>query len=500
MITKLDLDSIRTRYEAFSQELERAYYLEGAGLSEEIHAAEIYERYEELSSLEFVRALRALGPGERAVQLLLESSAQSYLGSLTRHTTDEVLNTEASGAIVLAESQERMNFRSSAVALANEPNRARRRAISAERDRFIEGSLNPLYVRGLGQTWDGVRSLEFASYRSMVEELSGLPLGALSATTMRFLADTEQMYADVLAWSCKSKLGISPRDLERHDLAFLARASGHDAHFPAPPMVERILGFVGRMGLDPASGGRIRIDIEPRPKKSPRAFCSTVRIPDEVYLVIRPSGGLEDYKSFLHELGHALHFGYTDPGLAWEFRRLGDNSVTETYAMLFDHLLHDGLWLRKVLGIGEASRLLHHLAFIELMMLRRYSAKLAYELELHASPLLESRSELYSDLLTRATGARTTGATYLSDVDPFFYSARYLRAWMLQAVLAEALRDRFDEDWFLNPRAGAFLKELWSKGQAPSAEALAAELGEPDLTMDRLRRTLERTFSSSPND
>jgi hypothetical protein len=84
----------------------------------------------------------------------------------------------------------------------------------------------------------------------------------------------------------------------------------------------------------------------------------------------------------------------------------------------------------------------------------------------------------------------------LSDVDPFFYCARYLRAWMLQSLATDVLRNRFDEDWFVNPRAGQYLKRLWSRGQGPSLEDLANEFDKGELTMDRLRLKLERTLGS----
>ena len=42
------------------------------------------------------------------------------------------------------------------------------------------------------------------------------------------------------------------------------------------------------------------------------------------------------------------------------------------------------------------------------------------------------------------------------------------------AVHAE-LRERFDEDWFLNPRSGPLLRELWSVGQEDRVEDLARE-------------------------
>ena len=64
-------------------------------------------------------------------------------------------------------------------------------------------------------------------------------------------------------------------------------------------------------------------------------------MPDEVYLVIAPTGGRDDYGALFHEGGHAEHYANTDPGLAFEFRHLGDNSVTESFAFLFEHLVED---------------------------------------------------------------------------------------------------------------------------------------------------------------
>jgi hypothetical protein len=54
------------------------------------------------------------------------------------------------------------------------------------------------------------------------------------------------------------------------------------------------------------------------------------------------------------------------------------------------------------------------------------------------------------------------------------------------------LRERFDEDWFLNPRSGAFLRELWSLGQEGRVEDLAREhLGIPQLDFAPLMEMID---------
>jgi hypothetical protein len=150
-------------------------------------------------------------------------------------------------------------------------------------------------------------------------------------------------------------------------------------------MEESIRRQVRDMGIDPLASGRITLDTGDREGKRSRAFCSPVRVPDEVYLVLRPHGGQTDWNTFLHELGHALHFAYMRPNLAFEYRWLGDNSITEGYAMLFDHLMETEGWLKRYteLGANNVQRYLRAAGFEELHFLRRYCAKLMYEIELY---------------------------------------------------------------------------------------------------------------------
>ena len=156
------------------------------------------------------------------------------------------------------------------------------------------------------------------------------------------------MWDDVLPEFCEARA--------RHD------AVGGDARRRARAVprarVRRVLPGERDGGVDPAPGARdghrsarrraaSRFDTGEREGKRSRAFCAPVRVPDEVYLVLRPHGGQTDWNTFLHELGHALHFAYMRPDLPFEYRWLGDNSITEGYAMLFDHLHAGRGWLQR---------------------------------------------------------------------------------------------------------------------------------------------------------
>ena len=143
------------------------------------------------------------------------------------------------------------------------------------------------------------------------------------------------------------------------------------------------------MGIDLDAQPNLRLDLEMRPLKSPRAFCSPMRVPAEVYLVIKPQGGQDDYSTLLHEAGHAEHYTHVEADLLFAFRYLGDNSVTESYAFLMEHLLRNRRWLQEVLGASaeDAEAFTRFSLFQKLWFLRRYVAKLNYELELHSGPV-----------------------------------------------------------------------------------------------------------------
>jgi hypothetical protein len=204
-----------------------------------------------------------------------------------------------------------------------------------------------------------------------------------------------------------------------------------------------------------------------------------------------PIGGREDYAALFHEAGHAEHYGCTDPDLPFEFRHLGDNSVTESFAFLLEGVTSAPPWLEGVLGPDDGDAAVEHARAARLVMLRRYSAKIAYEVELHGpDSSLESMPERYSALLGGRIGVPWPRETWLSDVDAGFYAACYLRAWAIEVEWRRELTGRFGGRWFESAEAGEWLRTLWSQGQSLDATELLAEATGRSLDFDRLASEL----------
>jgi hypothetical protein len=378
------------------------------------------------------------------------------------------------------------------VVQANEADPARRAALEAARHELLEAELNPLMRELLDQSHDLTRDLGYPSMRALSEELSGIDLDGLARQTEAFLETTEQSYEKVVEPELNEQIGMGFDRLRRSDLPAFFRAPGLDAGFPAPRLVPSLVETLAGMGIDVESQPGVTIDTESRPNKSPRAFCAPVRVPDEVYLVIAPVGGREDFAALFHEAGHTEHYAHVDPSRPLEDRYLGDNSVTECFAFLLEHLVHDPGWLSRRLEVRDAEPIVRHTRASKLVFLRRYAAKLAYELELHGGGPPEGLDAVYSERLSRALHVDWPRASWLADVDPFFYAARYLRAWALETHVWAALRERFGEAWYEERGAGDFLRGLWSAGQdADGVEGILASVGAGELDFSVLLRQLE---------
>jgi hypothetical protein len=483
------LEDLVAAGEAMHQELGREYYLTGAGLKEEPGFQAIYGRYETLGGDEALAVARKSGS-----DVLLEWVLGILIGRKVAALEEQQLTWEQDAVVTVGDSD--VPYLRVPIELANCSDRDFRKTLDEECTSLGAKALTPIRKERLMIERGEVQALGMGDYVDTVGALAGIDLDALGRSAERFLADTADMYHDVLAELAQRRVGVGLEDLRRCDTAWTFRADQYDGAFASERMVNTALAQMREMGLDATQSGRVHFDTEERPAKQPRAFCVPVKVPDEVFLVLRPSGGHSDYRTFWHELGHAMHFASVDPSLPFAARWLGDNSVTEGFAMLWDHLTLESAWLTRYTDIGDrkAGELVIDLAISELHMLRRYAAKLSYELVLHRSDLVGVENE-YAQRLTEATRFRYQPENYLNDVDPGFYAARYLRAWQLEAGLAATLRERYDDDWWRNPRAGSFVLHLMSRGQADPAHRLARDVLGTDLSFEACVRRLEAVLN-----
>jgi len=489
--TAAELDVYRERIDRFIADLDQEYYEHFAGLKVDFDLESIYGRYEDITTLEQAQRIgEAVDGGFRSTELW-RFACEGYLGALTRRYEQDAAVTEAK--LTATVDGDAIPFRSLRPEIANSADRARRERIERARNELTEEHLNPLHLRATQVVHLQASRLGAPTYTDLYRGF-GYPLDELAEQCHAFLASTERLWEDAGDRFFRSRIGIGLGELERWDVARVWRGVTWDAAFPADRMLPALEASLADLGVDLRAQRNVELDLEDRPSKTPRAFCVPIEIPDRVVLVIKPQGGPDDWRALFHEAGHTEHFAHTSPSLTMEEKRLGDNAVTEGWAMLIEHLTIDPVWLERRLDFPRPHEFAAEGATQLLWLLRRYCAKLIYELEFHATTDVTAMRPRYVELLGDALKVQPADSDYLADIDEGFYASQYLRAWAFEAQLRSYLREKFGNAWFTRKDAGSLLRELWSEGQKPTADEILEDVSGDQLELeavaDRIREAL----------
>jgi hypothetical protein len=416
-----------------------------------------------------------------AVQKKRLTYFRRYLTSefIARHTaslTDNVSNIEADATVSVNGTT--IPYRDVAGMISNERVQSKREALYQAADPVLD-SLNKVLARVEDESKRLSRELGYSSYTAMVEDLRGYSLTGLTPMAEDVLSSTDSLYFGLLKEMLTSELGLLPGAFHRFDVAPLFRNPKVDRFFPPSSMMGVVTSTYKCLGIDLRTEQNLTVDAENRPGKNPRAVCFAVSVPNDIRLSIKPIGGVDDYGALFHEMGHAQHYANTKEH-AFEFKYTGEPTVTESFAFLSEYLLTNQAWLRQnsKMPTPLLQQYTRTAAFQRLYMVRRYCAKILYELQLHGNAT--NAPSLYAQLQARAAGYVSVPSDekrYLIDVDPLYYAASYIRAWFLESQLNGKLSQDFGANWFEHPAAGEMVRSLWQNGDRLNGEELASSLG-----------------------
>ncbi|HLM33097.1 MAG TPA: hypothetical protein VK285_03430, partial [Gaiellaceae bacterium] len=178
------------------------------------------------------------------------------------------------------------------------------------------------------------------------EEVKGIDLRELSARLADAARRQDASFAPLRARWVDRILGEEREDepMSWH-VSYIRRMSPLAELYSRERAVPVCLETLTRLGFDLAADSRIKLDLDDRPQKNPRACVIASDPPSVVHLITRAQGGLHDYQALLHEAGHALHYAGCDPKLAYTFRRLSrDHALTEIYSFLVESITREPAW------------------------------------------------------------------------------------------------------------------------------------------------------------
>jgi hypothetical protein len=486
-----EIDAISADADRFISELDEEAYLHFAGLKETYEIAPIYERHERLTQLETALALGASVDGDRRRRELWKFACSGYLGNFVSEEAERVAELEAT--LTATVDGEEIPFRMLRPRLMNEEDRGVRERLEAARNELTDEHLNALQLQAAQVVQRETRRLGADNYADLHRSF-GFALDDLAEQCRRLLADTEDLWVQAGDRFFRSRVGLGLGEIRRWDVGRAWRGAQWDSAFPRDRMLPALEGTLADLGIDLHAQQNVELDLDERPTKDPRAFCAPIEVPGRVVLVMKPQGGPDDWRALFHEAGHTEHFAHTDASLSPEQRRLGDNAVTEGWAMLLEYLTTDPVWLERRLDFPRPYEFAAEGAVQLLWIVRRYAAKLLYELEFHSAEELPALQPRYVEILGDATKVEPAASDYLGDMDEGFYASEYLRAWAFEAQLRAHLRERFGNAWFSRREAGSLLRELWAEGQKPTADELLRDVTGETLELaavgDRVREAL----------
>jgi hypothetical protein len=459
--TAADLDRFRERADRFIAELDEEYYLHYAGHKDTLELQPIYERFSDLTALDQAKAIGQAVDGDRRIRELWRFASEGYLSDLTREHSEKIAELEAS--LEAEVDGEKIGYRLLRPTIANEPDRAKRERVDRVRIELTEEHLNPIYLEGVDLVRDGVQKLEAPNYADLYRRF-GFRLEDLADQCRAFLDSTESVYEESADKLFRARIGVGLDEARRWDVLRAFRAPQWDEQFPKEKMLPALEVTLADLGIDLRSQQNVELDVEHRPKKSPRAFCAPIEVPDRVVLVIQPMGGADDWRALFHEAGHTEHYANTSADLPMEDKRLGDVAVTEGWAMLLQHLTDDPAWLTRRLDFPRPAG--------------------------DVTPL----SSRYVELLGDALKIEPANQDYLADIDASFYVTGYLRSWAFEAQLRTHLRERYGSDWFTNREAGSLLRELWATGMSMQADEMLREVTGAEIEMDAVAQLTRETL------
>jgi hypothetical protein len=490
-LSQRELAALSEEADRFIAELDEEAYLHFAGHKETYDLVPIYERHEALTKLDTALDVGASVNGGRNVRELWRFACEGYLGNFVSEEEEKIAEAETKAVTV---GEEEIPYRDLRPRIANEEDRAQRERLERARNEATEEQ-NALYLHKHEVVHRETERLGSPNYTELYRGF-GFPLDELAEQCRHFLDSTEKLWEDAGDRFFRSRIGLGLGEIERWDVTRVWRGVEWDPAFPKDRMVPALEATLGDLGVDLRSQRNVELDLEDRPNKTPRAFCVPIEIPERVVLVIKPQGGPDDWRALFHEAGHTEHFAHTSPSLTVEEKRLGDNAVTEGWAMLIEHLTIDPVWLTRRLDFPRPAEFSAEGATQLLWMLRRYCAKLLYEVEFHEAADVTTMRPRYVELLAEALKVTPSETDYLADLDDGFYSSQYLRAWAFEAQLRGYLREKFGNAWFTRKDAGSLLRELWSEGQKPTADELLQEVTGASIELEAVAERIKEGLAA----
>ena len=448
------IEEVRGELDALVRGLSEERFRHVAGLAPSPGLAVVFDAHGLAAHRDTVAMLREAGEGELAARVagLVAERAAAVPEEAWRAADATATGHGPDGPVGLSDA---------ALSLLHERDRDRRRALGSA---VSEGALASAPGREAA-----------AEARAAARSSLGLtPAWEEVVQADDLLAASEGAYQEVLAWFARQEgLELPPKGgLDRTELVHLLAFRDHDGLFRPGPLSQVVLDGFDGLGVDVR---RVRLDGSARATKWPGAHAFEGRVS------LRRQGGLADWIDLPDAAGRAAAAATSRPSTR-------DPALPATVGALGSWLLLEPRFLESATGLDrKRSRdVVRRLALRLLFQLRSRAAALRVAVEVERGTGGRAWHEAHREALSRAALAGWPVGLAPRDADAAPHRASLAgAAWA--AAIRHDLRERFDEDYWRNPRTAEALAGRIAAGSpgpqaerpplARAAEALVALLG-----------------------
>lgn len=332
------------------------------------------------------------------------------------------------------------------------------------------------------------KKLGFQGYIDLYSTLLPYNINEVLQEFKKIISHTDYLYRITLNEVSKNIMNKEYIDLGRCDLSEIWRVDKFSSYFEFSNVKQKFTDTITCLNSTRILNS---VDIQIN-SASGRSFCLPAVVPNKILLMINKRNRPDDYKTFYHEVGHAIHLASLSENLVESDKYWADNSINETFAFIFERLLYDKKYMNLEFGI-EHRDYFQALLFYRLYQLRHYSAKAIWEIEnFGLDPI--NNMENWRKISTQTLLIESNGMGAYLDRDLFLNSLTYVRSWILEAQIRSVLVNRFGDQWYKNKESGRFLIKLWNNTSYYKAENFATTLGFKKLDSNYLINELNNEF------
>ncbi len=333
-----------------------------------------------------------------------------------------------------------------------------------------------------------IDSLGFNSYEQFASMIRQEDLSKFYNTINDFISTTNDYYYQLLYEILRTK-NFSQNKLKNCDIPFLLNDSRIEKLFKSDSLLSIYLNTFHNIGIKVDSLPNLKLDILPTKKtkslsKYPiktRGF--EIRIPDENYLLIYPTGGSQSYEKLFSETGKLIPSIFSTES-EFEFNYFGGDIIPLTFKFALGNLLDEELFLK--------TEIFHSARFISDYFKLRAFSKLYYARKLCADYLVESKLfdsmeiqpdsllQIYSSILgyNITYGDRLRLFMSLND---FLYETDILKSLFIEAMMKTRIKEKYGKMWFTVPDVKNHLSKFVERGRFLTKDKFLIEIGYYDL-------------------